>query len=78
MLCKEKPEVVEMTRTQLLGLFTNNHFSKELTKEYEALRVRTAFSVLRIRRHRSSRERGSPLKRSTVTSVKRGLLTLIV
>ena len=36
LLCKEKPEVVEMTRTQLLGHLTNNHFSKELTKEYGA------------------------------------------
>ena len=36
LLCKEKPEVemMEFTRTQLLGHLTNNHFSKELNKDY--------------------------------------------
>ena len=36
LLYKEKPEVerVELTRTQLLGHLTNNHFSKQLNRDY--------------------------------------------
>ena len=35
LLCKEKPE--ELTRTKLLGHLTNNHFSKELAKDFGAV-----------------------------------------
>ena len=72
----KKPVVVEMTgvRTQLLGHLVNSHFSKELTKEltkeYGAC-AEGDNTIFCVQDQKTPGAKGSPMGRSSVTSVKR-------